>query len=152
MKIWNQWYGIPERQPTSTVAMIFAKKTKKLINHAQKFILIMVKPQHSRNTASTSRLTDQRSSQQQQQIDRILEEYHNIFQAPNRETLHSQVKHSFELVPGSSLPNAFVYRRSILENEEIHRKIQNLIDKGHILPSSSPCGSLVILVPKKYGT
>ena len=27
-----------------------------------------------------------------------------------------------------------------------------MIDKVHILPSSSPCGSLVILVPKKDGT
>ena len=44
VKIRNQWYGIPERQPTSTVAMIFAKQKKKLINHAQNFALIMIKP------------------------------------------------------------------------------------------------------------
>ena len=132
--------------------MMYTKQTKKLINHAQKFALIMIKPQHSRNTAAMSRLTDQRSSQQQQHINNILEEYQNIFQAPDKVPLHCQVKHSIELVPSSSLPNAFIYRRSILENEEIHRKILDLIDKGHIRPNSSPSGSPVILVPKKDGT
>ena len=125
---------------------------KNLINHAQNFALIMIKPQHSRKTATTNRSIDQCSSRQQQQIENILEEYHNIFQAPDGVPLHCQVKHSIELVPGSSLPSASFYRRSILENEEIHRKIQDLIDKGHIHPKSSPCGILVILVTKKDET
>ena len=66
--------------------------------------------------------------------------------------MHFQVKHSIELVPGSSLPNAFVYRRSDIENEYIPRQIQYLINKGHIRPNSSPCGILVILIPNKDRT
>ena len=38
----------------SMVAMISAKETKKLINDAQNFTLIMIKPQHSRKIAATS--------------------------------------------------------------------------------------------------
>ena len=75
VKFWNQWYGIPEWQPTSMVAIISTKQTKKLINHAQKFVLIMIRPQHSRKTAATSQLPNQCSSRKQQQIDNILEEY-----------------------------------------------------------------------------
>ena len=37
-------------------------------------------------------------------------------------------------------------------NKEIRKQIQDLINKGHIRPSSSPCGSPVILVPKKDRT
>ena len=92
VKIRNQWYGIPKRQPTSMVAMISAKQTETLINHAQKFALIMIKPQHSRNIVATSRLTDQRISRQQQLIDNILEECQNVFQDPNKVPLHCQVK------------------------------------------------------------
>ena len=77
----------------------------------------MIKPQHSRKNAATSQLTDQRSSRQQQQINNILEEYQNIFQEMDGVPLLVQVKHSIELVPASSLPNAFVYKRSIIENE-----------------------------------
>ena len=97
--------------------MISTKQTRKLINHAQKFTLIMIKPRHFKNTAAMSRLTDQRSSQQQQHINNILKEYRNIFQAPDRVPLHCQVKHSIELIPGSSLPNTYVYGISILKNE-----------------------------------
>ena len=121
--------------------MIYSIKINNLTNHAQMFALIMIKPQHSRNTIVTSRLIDQRNSQQQEQIDRIFEEYQNVFQEPNGVPLHCQVKHSIELVPRSSLPNASVYKRSILQNEEIRRKFWDLIDKGHIHPNSSPCGS-----------
>jgi hypothetical protein len=34
---------------------------------------------------------------------------------------------------------------------EIKKQIQELLDKGVIVPSSSPCGSPIVLVPKKDG-
>ena len=68
VKIQNQWYGIPQQQPTLTVAMISTKQTNKLISHAQNFALTMIKPQHSGNIAAASGFTDQRSSRQQEQI------------------------------------------------------------------------------------
>ena len=123
VKIWNQWYGIRERRHTRTVAMIFAKMTKNLINHAHRFTLIMIKPHHSRKSTTTSRITDQCISRQQWYINDILEEYWNIFQDSKRVPLHFQVKHFIELVLGSSLPNISVYKRSIVENEEIHIQI-----------------------------
>ena len=112
----------------------------------------MIKPQHFKKTATMSQLIDHRISRKQKHIDHIIEEYHNIFQEPNREPLHCQVKYSIELVPSSSLPNTFFYRRSMIENEDIHRQIQYLINKGHIQPNPSPCGIPVILIPKKDGT
>ena len=53
VKIRNQWYDIPKRQPTSTVAMISIKQTKKLINHAQKLAFIMITPQNSRKNSKS---------------------------------------------------------------------------------------------------
>jgi hypothetical protein len=40
----------------------------------------------------------------------------------------------------------------VMENDEIKKQIQDLLDKGVIVPSSSPCGSPIVLVPKKDGT
>jgi hypothetical protein len=40
----------------------------------------------------------------------------------------------------------------LLENQEIKKHIQELLHKGYIRPSSSPCGSPIVLVQKKYGT
>ena len=65
--------------------------------------------------------------------------------------LHCQVKHPINLTPNAPLPNGPVYHRSLLENEEIKKHIQELLQKRHIHPISSPCGSPIVLLQKKYG-
>eukprot|EP01018_Ginkgo_biloba_P001842 Gb_23790 [translate_table: standard] len=40
----------------------------------------------------------------------------------------------------------------MMENEEIRRQIYKLLEMEHIKPSASPCGSPVLLVPKKDGS
>ena len=81
-----------------------------------------------------------------------MEEYSYIFSSPTRVPLHCQVKHPIDLNLDASLPNGIVYHRSLLENEEIKRQIQEFLHKGHIRPSSSPCESQIMLVQKKDGT
>ena len=85
-------------------------------------------------------------------MEKVVEEYGNIFTSPTRASLHCQVKHPIDLTPGAPLPNGPIYRRSVLENDEIKRQIQELLQKGHIWPSSSPCGSPIVLVQKKDWT
>jgi hypothetical protein len=81
-----------------------------------------------------------------------MEEYKGIFSSPTGVPLHYQVNHSINLTPNALLPNGPVYLHSLLENEEIKRQIQEMIQKGHIRPISSPCGILIVLVQKKGGT
>ena len=81
-----------------------------------------------------------------------MEEYSDILSSPTGVPLHSQVKHPIDLTLGAPLPNGPFYHRSLLENEDIKRHIQELLHKGHIRPSSSPCGSPIMLVQKKDGT
>ena len=112
--------------------MIYAKQAKMIINHAQELALIKINPQHSRKITATSQLTHKHNSQQQQWFNHYLDEYQNVFQEPDKVPLQFQVKYSIDLVPGSSLPNTSFYKRSIIENQEIRRKIQDFINKGHI--------------------
>jgi hypothetical protein len=79
-------------------------------------------------------------------------EYSYIFSSLTEVPLHYQVKHSIDMTLDASLPNGKIYHYSLLENEEIKRHIQELFHKGHIHPSSSPCGSPIMLVQKKDGT
>jgi hypothetical protein len=85
-------------------------------------------------------------------MDKVMEEYEDIFTSPVGVPLHCQVKYAIDLTPGTPLPNGPIYRCSVLENDEIKRQIQELLQKGHIRPSSSPCGSPIVLVQKKDGT
>jgi len=50
------------------------------------------------------------------------------------------------------LPNIGMYMLLVLENVEIKKQVQELVEQGVIKPSASPCGSSIILVPKKYST
>jgi hypothetical protein len=81
-----------------------------------------------------------------------MEEYKDIFSSPTGVLKHCQVKHPIDLTPDAPLPNGLVYQRSLMENDEIRRHIQELIQKGQFRPKSSPFGSLIVLVQKKDGT
>jgi hypothetical protein len=81
-----------------------------------------------------------------------MEEYIDIFSSPTGVPTHYQVKHPIDLTPDAPLPNGLVYCLSLMENDEIGRHIQELLQKGHIRPNSSPCGSPIVLVQKKDGT
>ena len=62
------------------------------------------------------------------------------------------IEHQIDLIPGASLPNRAPYRTNPEETKEIQRQVQELLDKGYIRESLSPCAVPVILVPKKDGT
>ena len=84
-------------------------------------------------------------------MDKVVEEYGDIFTSPTGVPLHCQVKHPIDLTPSVPLPKGPIYRCSILENYEIKRQIQEVLQKGHIHPNSSPCGNPIVLVQKKDG-
>ena len=73
--------------------------------------------------ATTSR---QDPSTQQLQMDKVVEEYEDIFTSLAGVPLYYQVKHSINLTLGVLLPNGPIYQHSVLENDEIKRQIQEL--------------------------
>ena len=85
----------------------------------------MICPQGNKKTVATT--SRQGSSAWQQQMDKVVEEYGDIFTSPTGVLMHCQVKHSIDLTPGVLLPNGPIYQRSVMENDEIKRQIQELL-------------------------
>jgi hypothetical protein len=61
------------------------------------------------------------------------------------------ISHHIDLIHGASLPNKATYRLTSQENEEVKRQVQDLMDKGLIRESLSPCVVPTVLSPKKDG-
>ena len=73
----------------------------------------MIRSQNKKNITATSRVSMADLSTQQKQVDKVMEEYLDIF-SPTRVPLHCQVKHPIDMTLGAPLPNGPVYRHSLL--------------------------------------
>jgi hypothetical protein len=84
----------------------------------------------------------------------VLQEYEDVFpeEVPPGLPPKRGIEHQIDLVPGASLPNRAPYRTNPEETKEIQRQVQELINKGYVKESLSPCVVLVLLVPKKDGS
>ena len=62
------------------------------------------------------------------------------------------IEHKIYFVPGAVIPNGPAYRSNPEETKELQRQVEELMGKGYVRESMSPCAVPVLLVPKKDGT
>jgi len=62
------------------------------------------------------------------------------------------IEHQIDLVQGASLPNRLAYRTNSEETKEIESQVQDLLEKGWVQKSLSPCVVPVLLVQKKMAS
>jgi hypothetical protein len=72
-----------------------------------------------------------------------------VDELPRLLPLIKSVSHHIDLIPRASLPNKETYRLTPQENEEVKRQVHNLMDKGLVRESLSPCAIPTVLSSKK---
>src|SRR5690606_38427796 len=87
-------------------------------------------------------------------MSKLLQEYSDVFpeEMPHGLPPIRGIEHHIDFVPGSALPNKPAYRTNPVETKELQKQVEELMSKGHIRESMSPCAVPVLLVPKKDGS
>ncbi|CAD5164438.1 unnamed protein product, partial [Musa acuminata subsp. malaccensis] len=62
------------------------------------------------------------------------------------------IEHQIDFIPGASILNKPAYRCNPVETKEIQKQVSELMKKGYVRESMSPCAVPVLLVPKKDGS
>jgi hypothetical protein len=98
-------------------------------------------------------LTSTRVDDLPEEIQELLREFIDIIMDELPRSLPSMrsVSHHIDLIPGASLSNKAMYRLMPQENEEVKRQVQDLLDKGLVRESLSPCAVPTVLSLKKDG-
>ena len=84
----RQFYIIPEIAPPTVISLIFSKKCGKIISQTKKFFFFMILSQSEQKVTTTSMASAQGLSMQRNLVDKIVEEYKNIFSSPIGVPLH----------------------------------------------------------------
>lgn len=84
----------------------------------------------------------------------LLQDYDDVFpeEVPHGLPPIRGIEHQIDLVPGAQIPNRPAYRSNPEETKELQRQVDELLAKGYVRESMSPCAVPVLLVPKKDGT
>ena len=87
-------------------------------------------------------------------ITELLQQYGDVFphELPPDLPPMQDIQHAIDLVPRSPLPNKATYRMAPKGKEELQKQVQELLDRGYIQASISPCAVPTLLTPKKDGS
>jgi hypothetical protein len=82
-------------------------------------------------------------------MDPPLQEFADVFTQPPELPLSHSIELTLDLIPSASLPDALSYHITPSEAIEMEHPIGQLLNLGHIPPSSSPRASSAFAIPNK---
>lgn len=85
-------------------------------------------------------------------LQQVLDKFADVFKIRDSLPPPRDYDHIISLLPGTALVNVRPYRYSPLQNDEIERQVQEMLQAGITSRSVSPFASPMLLVNKIYGS
>ena len=100
------------------------------------------------------RIDQDKQAKRPYELESVLEEFKDVFpkELPPGLPPIRGIEHQIDLIPGAPLPNKAAYRSNPEETKEMQRQIEELMTRGYVRESMSPCAVPTLLVPKKDGS
>jgi hypothetical protein len=124
----HEWEGTPEFKEEQEMQFVVVRKPKVIL---------------------TSTSMDDLPEEVQELLDNFVDIV--VDELPNSLPPIRSISHHIDLILGASLSNKATYRLTPRENEEVKNQVQELLDKGLVRESLSPCVVPTVLSPKKDG-
>jgi hypothetical protein len=128
--------------------LVSARQMKRLINTNKRYAPMAVREKY----VGTSYAFQGCDPSHKKELVDIVSKCDDIFQESEGLPPKREIQHQIHLQQDSPLPNVGMYRMSIVDMTEIKKQVQGLLYHRVIMPNSSPCGSPIVMVPKKDGT
>ena len=132
----------------TNLSLVSENQMKRMVNASKNFVLTIVKSKDVEQTKYFKGC----GPKLKKELIKLVSDYDILFQEPKGLPPKREIQHEIHLQWDAPLPNIGMYMSSIIENVEINKQVHEFIERGAIQPSSSPCGSSIVLVRKKYGT
>jgi hypothetical protein len=135
-----------KEEANTSILLMSGKELLKEVKEEQEMQFVVVrKPRVILTSTSMEDLPEE--------VQELLDNFADIVvdELPNSLPPIRSISHHIDLIPGASLPNKEAYRLTPRENEEVKNQVQELLDKGLVRESLSPCAVPTVLSPKKYG-
>ncbi|XP_074314112.1 uncharacterized protein LOC141649318 [Silene latifolia] len=118
--------------PKAGISLLIGKRdVERAIDGGERVFLLVAKENSSSNVVL----------QENDQVEKLLTEFSDVFpdELPAGLPPIRGIEHQIDLIPGSSLPNKAAYRCNPKETKELQKQIDELMARGYVRESISPC-------------
>jgi hypothetical protein len=146
-------YTINAHKGKLHISLVSTNQDKKLVSSTKKYVLLFLREnQFDDESIRVNAYLEGCTKEKKHWLEDFLHAYRGVFQEPKWIPPKREVDHRIQLFPYFPLLNIGFYRQSILEENEVKKKLQHLLEQGVIRPRTSPCGSPINIVSNKDET
>eukprot|EP00253_Pinus_taeda_P019021 PITA_19021 len=141
-------YIVRAHKLKNNYTLINSGQMKRIVNSCKKFLLMVVKKKKPYKT----NVFEGCDAKKQADLEKVVSEYDILFQEPKGLPPKREIVHDINLQQDAPFLNIGMYGLFALENAEIKKQVQELLEKVFIRPSTLPCRSPIVLLRKKDGS